>query len=214
MPFENQALNLPDESQEDLNSQQDANDLNRPSLEEQDPDTASESTSNFWNFSNIVKLIILAFAIFLLVVVIWQVRRGFKVKPFLEQVSIEMPELLEKGLRRIGLHPPQFLLNWIQYRKLPLLSRSYMEINHALRRIGIKPDIQDTPSERTAMLIKAIPQASTPGEALLTEYQASIYTPYPANQEAARKAGKEIRRLSWMARLSQILARFQEPSRR
>jgi hypothetical protein len=89
-----------------------------------------------------------------------------------------------------------------------------MEINYALRRIGIKPGIHDTPSERTAMLIKAIPQASVPGERLLTEYQTSIYTPYPANQEAAHKAGEEIRKLSWLARLSQILARFQEPSRR
>jgi hypothetical protein len=54
-----------------------------------------------------------------------------------------------------------------------------MEINHALRRIGIKPDIHDTPSERTAMLIKAIPQASVPGERLLTEYRDLDIHPLP-----------------------------------
>jgi hypothetical protein len=111
VPFENQQLNSPDQTQEELNNQQDAGDLNQLSPEEQDPASATDSTSNFWTFSNIAKLIILAFAIFLLVVVLWQVRRGFKVKPFLEQVSVEMPEFLEKGLRRIGIRPPQFLLN-------------------------------------------------------------------------------------------------------
>ena len=88
-----------------------------------------------------------------------------------------------------------------------------MEINHALKRIGKIPSIQDTPAERTIALIQAIPDAASPARSLLSEYQTSEYSPYQANLEIARKAGNEIRKLSWQARLGKVLTRFQEPDR-
>jgi transglutaminase-like putative cysteine protease len=188
------------ENRIDLNNQQ------RPGDKETDINTGT----NFWTYANIAKLIVLLFALGILMVVIWQVQRGFKVRPFLERISIEIPDGLEKGLRRAGIHPPDFLVNWIYYMKLPALSRSYLEINYALKRIGKKPSIQDTPTERTNSLIRAIPNASKPAGQLLSEYQTSIYSPHQANPEIARKAGSEIRNLSWLARLGRILARFQE----
>jgi hypothetical protein len=103
------------------------------------------------------------------------------------------------------------LLNWIYTMKLPGISRSYLEINHALHRVGKKPAIQDTPAERADALSSAIPAASTPAENLLAEYQASVYSPHPANAEAAKTAANEIRNLSWLAWLRRILSRFQEP---
>lgn len=129
--------------------------------------------------------------------------------PFLEQISIGLPEGMVKGFQKAGIRPPNFLLNWIFYLKLPHLSRSYMEINHALKRIGKNPSIQDTPTERINSLIQAIPDASEPAQRLLTEYQTSIYSPRQANPEIARKAGYEIRKLSWLARLGKFLPRFQ-----
>ena len=192
--------------------------LNSNNKNQQQPDgnqgSSSETQkSTFWTVGNIIGLILLIFALATLVFVVWQVRRGFKFKPFFERVSIDVPERLEKGLRRLGIRPPDFLLNWIYVMRLPALSRSYLEINHALARIGKKPAIQDTPSERTATLIDAIPNAADPASRLLTEYQTSTYSPYPANEEAARKAGKEIRNISWLAWLKNLLKRFQEPDR-
>jgi hypothetical protein len=169
------------------------------------------TSTNFWTFANILKLIILVFALGVLVLVIWQVHRGFKVQPFLERISIEIPVRFEKGLRKVGIHPPDFLVNWIYYLKLPALARSYLEINHALKRIGRNPSIQDTPTERTDSLIRAIPDASTPAKRLLFEYQTLIYSPHKANLEIARKAGTEIRNLSWLARFGKFLTHFQEP---
>jgi transglutaminase-like putative cysteine protease len=191
--------------------------LNNPDQQRPGDVTTDFNTSagkKFWTFANILKLIILIFALGVLAVVIWQVRRGFKVQVFLEKISIEIPEGLEKGLRIIGIHPPDFLVNWIYYLKLPALSRSYLEINHALKRIGKSPSIQDTPTERTNSLIRAIPDASTPAMRLLFEYQTSVYSPHQANLEIARKAGVEIRNLSWLTRIGKILTRFQEPSHR
>jgi transglutaminase-like putative cysteine protease len=167
--------------------------------------------ANFWTFGNIVKLFFLLFSLVLLGLVIWQVQRGFKVKPFVERISVEVPERLEKGLRRLGIKPPDFLVDWIYTMKLPGISRSYLEINHALHRVGKQPAVQDTPTERAASLGLVIPAASIPAEKLLVEYQASVYSPHPADVEIAKIAGIEIRNLSWLAWLRRLLARFQEP---
>jgi hypothetical protein len=196
----------------DLAAGLDNTDRQRPG--DNEPSSISGQFAKFWSFSNIVKLLALFIAIFLLVYVIWQVRRGFEVKPFLQRVSIEVPERMEKGLRRLGIRPPNFLLNWIYYSKLPSLSRSYQEINWALSRLGKKPGIQETPTERTTSLSSALPSAAQPAQRLLAEYQTAVYSTHPADTMIAREAGNEIRRLSVLARLGRVLARFQEPPRR
>jgi len=207
-PNENQNGQGPDNT---LN-QQGLND-NRRNPGDNGPSLNNDQNTNFWTIGNIIKLIALLFALVLLGVVIWQVRRGFKVMPFLERISLEVPERLEKGLRRIGIRPPDFLVNWVFSMRLPGLSRSYLEINHALNRIGKKPAIQDTPHERTASLISAIPAASAPANRLLSEYQTSVYSPHSADAGIAQKAGREIRNLSWLRWITRILSRFQEPNK-
>ena len=201
------------QGQDNPQNLQGLNDRDRQNPGDNGPLQNSGQSTNFWSLGNIVKLIVLFFALVLLVIVIWQVRRGFKVKPLLERISIEVPERLEKGLRRLGIRPPDFLVNWVFSMRLPGLSRSYLEINHALKRIGRKPAIQDTPKERTASLISAIPAASIPANRLLAEYQTSAYSPHSANAEIAQKAGKEIRNLSWVTWITRVLSRFQEPNR-
>jgi hypothetical protein len=174
---------------------------------------AGQGTS-FWTVGNIIGLVLLVFALGALGFVLWQVRRGLKLMPIIERLSIEVPERLELGLRKLGIKPPAFLQNWIYIRKLPGLTRSYLEINHALDRIGKKPAVQDTPVERTASLVVAIPEAATPAGRLLDEYQASVYSPHPADADAARQAGHQVRKLSWLSWLKRLLSRFQEPERR
>jgi transglutaminase-like putative cysteine protease len=191
-------------------------DSNKP--DQQQPDgnldtSAQNKPTTFWTLGNIIGLFLLVLALVILGLVIWQVRRGFKFKPFFERVSLAVPERLEKGLRRLGIRPPAFLVNWVYVLKLPLLSRSYLEINHALDRIGKSPAIHDTPGERTSTLVKALPQATPPASRLLEEYQTSIYSPHTANEEAAKKAGKEVRNISWRAWLSKLLSHFQESER-
>ena len=205
-------------TQNDTQSNQDANTpQDQPSLDNNPLDRAGLDNSsttgqsvNFWTFGNIFKLILLVLALAILGFITWQVRRGFKVKPFVERISIEVPEKIERGLRRLGINPPNFLITWIHTRKLPGISRSYLEINHALNRVGKKPRIQDTPTERAVALSSAIPAASTPAESLLVEYQASVYSPHPGDADVAKTAANEIRNLSWLAWLRRILSRFQE----
>lgn len=177
-----------------------------------EPDTSalppnSAQNTSFWTLGNIIKLVFLLVALAILAIVVWQARRGYKFKPLLERISLEVPERLEKGLRRLGIKPPDFLVDWIYYRKLPGVSRSYLEINRALNRIGKKPNTQDTPRERTDSLISAIPKAATPAELLLAEYQASAYSPHPADASLAREAGNKIRNLSLRLWFSQLISR-------
>lgn len=173
---------------------------------------SSGTSTNFWTLANIIQLIIFLFALAILAFVILQVRRGFKLRPFLERVSLDVPIALDKGLRRLGIRPPDFLVNWIYYRQLPPIARSYLEINRALDRIGKPPAIQDTPSERAHALVTAIPSAYQPTRKLSHEYQTLIFSTHPANSEQAEKAGIEIRKLSWRVWWDRLLARFKGPN--
>ncbi len=184
---------------------------NLPNPGEKDTGSSATPSTSFWTLGNIIGLVLLVIALGILGFIIWQVRRGFKFQPFFRRISIEMPERLERGLRRVGIKPPQFLLDWIYTMQLPGLSRSYMEINHALGRMGKKPAVQDTPRERTSSLVSTIPETTAPAERLLEEYQASVFSPHPSDAEAARQAGKLIRNLSWRAWLKRLFSRFQEP---
>lgn len=122
-----------------------------------------------------------------------------------------LPVQLESRMRKMGLKPPRFLERWARYASLPALTRSYLEINRALSRLGSHPPIAATPSERTQKLATILPPASDPAHMLLTEYQAQIYSPYPANEEGARSAGLQVRNLSILAWFNRLLKRWQEP---
>ncbi|MGE5123528.1 MAG: transglutaminase-like domain-containing protein [Acidobacteriaceae bacterium] len=171
------------------------------------------ANANFWSLANIARLAILIFAIALLGFVVWHVRRGFRVRPLLERLSLDIPVGVDKGLRRMGIRSPDFLVNWIYFHRLPAISRSYLEINRALDRLGKPPAIQDTPSERTDSLVAAIPETTRPARYLLTQYQASVYSYHPSAGEKAHLAGSVIRRASRKLWMERLLKRFITPKR-
>ncbi len=177
--------------------------------------SSSGSAKSFWTPRAIVFfLFFFLILIGLVIFVAWQFLRGFRIYPFLERISVQVPETLEKSLQRIGIPPPNFLINWIYYMKLPATSRSYMEINHALDRAGKKPEIYDTPAERTSMLISTIPAMAGPAGDLLTEYQKSVYSSERANPEIAKIFAAEIRKISWREWVRNFFLRFKLSGRK
>jgi transglutaminase-like putative cysteine protease len=125
-----------------------------------------------------------------------------------------LPIYLEKGLRRLGLQPPAALRRWAQHAALPPLSRAYMEINHALRRIGRRPHPTETPAERGRVLARAIPDAGGPTQRLVNEYQTSTYGPRTAGDlEIALSASHEIRTLSLRAMLKRVIKGTRPPEK-
>lgn len=116
-----------------------------------------------------------------------------------------IPILLENGIRRAGFQPPSILRRWKMSAALSPLARAYMEINHALTRLGNLPSPTDTPAERTAALAHLLPVAQSPAERLLSEYQTAIYSQQSADVGVALEAGSKIRSLSYKARIMRFL---------
>jgi transglutaminase-like putative cysteine protease/predicted transporter len=140
----------------------------------------------------------------LLGLALWGIRRRLPPEP--------IPVQLESRMRHMGIKPPRFLVDWARRAALPPLTKAYMEINHALRRLGKAPTPADTPSERVTHLEHLLPAASEPATYLLQEYQAQIYSPRQSNGEAnAKQAGRQIRSLSLWAWFNRLISRWQEP---
>jgi transglutaminase-like putative cysteine protease len=120
---------------------------------------------------------------------------------------------LESGLVRVGINSPKILQRWAYHAKLSPLSRAYLELNHALSRLGRKPVISNTPSERAQVLVQLLPLAEKPVQAVIVPYQNSMYGNQIEDTDAAQQAGKEIRKISYFAKLQRFLHRFQDPKR-
>jgi transglutaminase-like putative cysteine protease len=133
------------------------------------------------------------------IALVWRRRRRRGWPPF--------PVLLESGLRRFDLRPPAVLRRWALRAVLPPLARAYMELNQALARLGAPPDPADTPAERAVALTRLLPVAADPAQRLLAEYHATAYGPRPGNYGIAQQAGRDIRILSWRAKIRQLFVR-------
>jgi transglutaminase-like putative cysteine protease len=179
-----------------------------PQLPTGDATKAGNAKGSIWTSGFIFLFIIAQIVIGATIIIVWQYFRGFRIYAFLERISVGVPETMVKGLNRIGIPPPMFLTNWIFYMKLPSPSRSYMEINHAIERLGQQPETNATPSERADLLVSLLPKAEDPAHQLIKEYQASVYSAHHANANLARESAVEIRNLSWRAWLDRTFARF------
>ena len=114
-----------------------------------------------------------------------------------------LPLWIESTLLKIGLQPPKKIRTWASYARLPLMSRSYNEINLALTRLGRQPLNHQTPSERADVLGELLPEAGIPAQILVSEYQRTIFSPQAGNPARGEIAGNMIRRLSRRAKLEQ-----------
>jgi len=122
-----------------------------------------------------------------------------------------IPLRLEAAFVRVGIKPPAILRQWAYRSSLSPLSRAYLEINAALKRLGKKPHPIDTPAERVSTLGLELPPAREPAERLLQEYQLATFSPNPGDEAAGIAAGAMVRKLSIQKRFQRLLSRFQEP---
>jgi len=127
--------------------------------------------------------------------------------------SPPLPVQIESGFERFGIQSPKFIIRWSRYAKLSPLAKAYQELNRALSRLGKPPEISDTPSERAGDLVHLLPLSEEPVQAVVLPYENSIYGNQSEDPDAAQMAGKEIRKISYFARLQRIFSRFQEPKR-
>jgi transglutaminase-like putative cysteine protease len=157
-----QGLELDNDAQPDPPQRSEEEDSNLPGDLYPGPQDAAGSAQAgpALTVRTVVLLALLAASAVLLFTVVWKVRRGLRVIPTLEGWAVRIPGQIEKGLLRLGIQPPEFIRNWTQYAALPALTRAYLEVNRALRRLGQSPAPQDTPAERVAALSTSLPPAA------------------------------------------------------
>lgn len=124
------------------------------------------------------------------------------------------PIILEQAFLRAGIRPPKTIQLWARRARLPPLSKAYLEINHALGRVGRPPTINATPAERAALLGQELPPTLDPAQQLVQEYQVEIFSEQSANLIVAQAAAAQIKQLSLVAYFKRIFARLQQPKQK
>jgi hypothetical protein len=128
-----------------------------------------------------------------------------------------VPIGVESVFLKAGIKPPAVVRRWASFAVLPPLTKSYLEINKALGRLGSHPVSNATPNERAESLTHVLPPASTPTRVLVQEYQTGLFSQQPPDLPTARQAGLEIRKLSQKAMIGaffqRLLRRLQKPSK-
>jgi hypothetical protein len=100
------------------------------------------------------------------------------------------------------------LQRWSQTARQPALTRAYLEINAALRRVGMPPKAGDTAAARAATLSQLIPRLREPIQALTQQYQAGQYAKRKAKQNVSQLT---IWRIRWASFWLGLKRRFTSP---
>jgi transglutaminase-like putative cysteine protease len=197
-------------SQEPTSSQQldELQDRARRQLEELSAAGAAAQNSAIPGGAADLTPYLIAVLVIVLISIIFMVRR-LRIR----RGTPPLPVQIESRLLRAGIKSPKILRRWARYSSLSPLSLAYLELNRALSRLGQSPKQADTPSERADKLVEMLPAAESPTQTILVPYQNSIYGNQPSDPGEAQLAGKEIRKLSYLARLQLFIARFQNPTR-
>jgi transglutaminase-like putative cysteine protease len=115
-----------------------------------------------------------------------------------------VPVYLQSAYVRNGGRPPAWLANWARWAMLTPIERSFETINRSLRLLGEPPAFYATPAERAKSLLKKLPVAANSIETLLSQHQASLFTPDPGHPGIARRASLNI----WYLTLQCIVKRI------
>ena len=133
----------------------------------------------------------------LLIIILWILNNRFS-------VIDRVPVYLQTAYERNGGRSPAWLANWARWTTLTPIERSFETINRSLRLLGEPPAFYATPNERAKSLSKKLPLATNSIETLLSQHQASLFTPDPGNPGLARRASLSI----WLRTLQSFARRF------
>jgi len=120
---------------------------------------------------------------------------GFAVYRF-KKVTLKetpLPTWIERRLEVRGVKPPAWLHNWsVRLQRTPI-EALFGIVQELLRVWGQPASSGMTAAEQVDSLVKIVPKLTQDASALLGEYHRSIYSPYPANLDKARRAVSNLR---------------------
>jgi transglutaminase-like putative cysteine protease len=163
-------------------------------------DAPAETASQDWKTTlvQILRLFLIILVIGLLITWV-MMRRRSQLPAF--------PILMENILDKTGVPAPIWLRRWSRRATLTPLEAAYASINQSLKWLGHPPKASDTPAERTAILLKLLPEMETQIRTLLLEYQIATFSTSPANVGFARYAGREIKQAAVRAVFRRIIGK-------
>ena len=121
-------------------------------------------------------------------------------------IPVPLPIRLKATFERFSLAPPRWLERWAYLAGLMPLERTFGVVYQSLRRLGGNSSPSRTPAEAAATLTELLPAAAGAIQALLSEYEHTIYSLRPGHLHPARRAAATIRKEAHRAVLRNILA--------
>jgi hypothetical protein len=166
----------------------------RPSLEE---GTGQDDPSSATGSQSVIRLLFYWTFTVLLLASLWLLNRQYA-------IFNRIPIRLQAAYERNGGRAPAWLANWARWTMMSPIERSFETINRSLRLFGEPPAFYATPAERAKALLKKLPVAGDSIETLLSQHQASLFTPDPGHPGLARRASLNI----WYLTLQSIVKRI------
>ncbi len=118
-----------------------------------------------------------------------------------------LPALIERTFRKRGWTVPEWIVQWSAFSNLMPIERAYYSVAWMIRILGTRPSPAWTPNEEISTLVNLVPKGRNYANVLLQEYQKAVYSPHPANVQAAQDASLRLWRLTLQKRFEMILGR-------
>ncbi len=121
------------------------------------------------------------------------------------RVLTYIPVYLSTTLEHNEITPPPWIENWLRWNQLAPVERYFASINWSLQQFGKPQSMDATPTERSLLLKKLLPEAAENIETLTYEFESGLFSPRIADVSRARRAGLLIVLQTVRARVLNIL---------
>jgi transglutaminase-like putative cysteine protease len=115
-----------------------------------------------------------------------------------------LPVLLERSLDKRGKTIPPWVQRWSQIAQMSAPEKAYRQLGHAIKLLGHPLNRAQTPAERAQALLILLPGAAEPVWAIVNEYTLDQYSNHIINEERAKTAARQVRKLTFAAWLSKL----------
>ncbi len=165
-----------------------------------DAESAAEASTPPVVGKSIVWGIVIALSSCLILVLFFLFRRKINLNIHIKP----LPTLLEGWWEQNGGSPPNWLKRWSYRAQMSTAERAYLQIGRSIKVMGRAITPAKTPAERAQILAALIPNAKDPIADIINEYQLDAFSNHLINEERARDAARQVRRLALRVRFRQV----------
>lgn len=109
------------------------------------------------------------------------------------RARIPLAVVVEQTLEARGWRVPNWLRRWARAARRTPMEKLFASVSELLRAWGNPAQPNLTPAEQVERLAGLVPEVRVDASTLLDEYQRSIYSPYAADFNRARRAAEDMR---------------------